>query len=231
MAARAANLAGEVRRPADMHLAEVPGVARQAATLGCARRECWKPDDLLLVGADGVEKPRAVTSLAPGALRRLVPQSDGNEMRVATEPTRDLRVTALADLPADKLLARVPLNLPEGGDRKQWRERQKQRACTESPHSTGLPGKSIALRACSDSPLPDASIVAGEGFLHLRAAGCLTPFCLVTAWRVPSEMMAHGPALGRDSQNKVVKKCNLVGPAGPAIIRSGQAEIGNRKEA
>jgi hypothetical protein len=136
MAAGAADLASQVSRSADMHLAEIVGVAQQAAILGFAGSERRKPDDLLRVGADSVEKARAVTPLATGALRRLIPQNERHEMRVATEVARYVCMAALADLATDKLLAWVALTLSHGGEWQQCRSYRRQRVRKESLHST-----------------------------------------------------------------------------------------------
>ena len=105
MAAGTADLARKVGRTLNMQLAEIGRMAFQAETLRPRRRQRIEADDQVLVEMDYVQARRSVASLAARALGRLVGHGDGREVRIASEALGNLRMTALADSAAEKLLA------------------------------------------------------------------------------------------------------------------------------
>ena len=129
MAARATDFPGQVRRPANMHLADVLAVAAKANILGLARFDLGKLHDLPVIRVNDVEAGRAMASLAAGPPCGPVRQGHRLEVRIAGKVLPHGRMAVLADPAAQELLAgwpvlfvertqdvavRRPLALPEG---------------------------------------------------------------------------------------------------------------------
>ena len=144
MAACATNLARQVCGSVDVHLAEVAGVALQAASLPFDRRQGRKANDLLLVQVQDVQERRPVAPFATSPFRRLVLHRDGSVVRIARERLPDRRMTSLADRAAHELLLlwRTPGILgehralqQEAGQRQGQSRRSKRQCNSELPRS------------------------------------------------------------------------------------------------
>ncbi len=147
MAARAAHFSRQVRGTANVHFAQIPGMADQAAVLRCAGAELGKPHDLLLVCGNGVQPSGTMAALTAGSLRRLIADSNGIEVSGAPELIRDPGMASLADLGADERvrggnwLLRKAARKPGDSDQRYQQDRSESTHCwparcrDKNPHS------------------------------------------------------------------------------------------------
>ena len=103
VATGAADLGRQVGGPADMHLAEVPGVTAHAAILSLGGRKRGKADDPLDVAGGGMGETRPVAALAASLARGFLAGDGRAVVRVDPEVRRHLGMACLADPVANEL--------------------------------------------------------------------------------------------------------------------------------